>query len=533
MGIVERTRLLLFHAGGGAPLLAERDALASERDAYLSQRDIAIGERNEFLRQRDIALGERNELQRRLQGLSGVSIPDRPGRLYLAELERMVRELDSHVAERSDAFFAAVDVARLQTFVEVMAKPDGLEDALLGIKLINLLIAKHEYQRGHIAVTARPIGVMLDPANQCHLGCPSCVNSYNTEAVSRVFNVWPRGMMTQATFDTLAQEAGVTAFAAHLYNNHEPLLNKQTPAFARQLAALRARTFISSNLSYARIDAAAIVASGLTELMVAADGVTQPVYERYRRGGKIEWVLANARAIAEEKRRTRSPTPLLRWQYLTFEHNAHEVPRAIELARAIGFDSFNVATPNVVSWDDPSLTPLVYEGPRSIELTAPLASAFYGAPPIPRDLVEAALRESALARWEATGADDTVLDGPRCDWLHLAAISDATGRIVPCCHGDYKSIGRLAFARLGGASSNFMDSPDYRMARRVVADRPAAEAELVDVPPRDQVVCMKCPGRTVPQIGLGAAYSYLTEIPELAALGWLHDWSRHTQLDAP
>ena len=44
-------------------------------------------------------------------------------------------------------------------------------------------------------------------------------------------------------------------------------------------------TLISSNLSIPRLDAEAIVASGLQTLMVAADGATQAPYERYRRGG--------------------------------------------------------------------------------------------------------------------------------------------------------------------------------------------------------------------------------------------------------
>jgi MoaA/NifB/PqqE/SkfB family radical SAM enzyme len=243
-------------------------------------------------------------------------------------------------------FFATVDQAR-ETFRDAALRgPDALTHALLGVKVINLLIAKHEYCQGAVSTTARPIGFMLDPANQCHLGCPSCSNSYNTEVVARTYNPWPRGMMTDVTFEAFLREVGLYAFAGHFYNNHEPLLNKLTPAFVRKATDLRLRTFISSNLSYRGIDAEAIVASGLTELMVAADGATQPVYERYRRGGRIEWVLDNARAISAAKHKLGSSTPILRWQYLTFAHNLPEIPAAIELARDIGFDTFNLATPN-------------------------------------------------------------------------------------------------------------------------------------------------------------------------------------------
>ena len=65
-----------------------------------------------------------------------------------------------------------------------MRSQAALAHALIGVKVINLLIAKHEYLRSSVATCARPIGFMLDPANQCHLGCPSCVNSYNTKVTN-------------------------------------------------------------------------------------------------------------------------------------------------------------------------------------------------------------------------------------------------------------------------------------------------------------------------------------------------------------
>ena len=105
--------------------------------------------------------------------------------------------------------------------------------------------------------------------------------------------------------------------------------------------------------------------------MVALDGLTK-AYERYRKGGKIEWVFANVRAIADAKKRLGATTPYLRWQWLTFAHNIHEVPAAIDFAREIGFDSFNLATPNRVS------TRMIRQSKRCITLdptnTVPLSS---------------------------------------------------------------------------------------------------------------------------------------------------------------
>src|SRR5262249_6318014 len=86
-------------------------------------------------------------------------------------------------------------------------------------------------------------------------------------------------------------------------------------------------------------------------------GATQPTYSRYRKNGELDVVFRNIEALVEAKRRLGSPTPILRWQFLAFEHNRHEISDALELARAFGLDQFAVETPFDVSWDDPEVRP--------------------------------------------------------------------------------------------------------------------------------------------------------------------------------
>jgi hypothetical protein len=506
--------------------LRQRNIALEERNEYLRQRDIALGERNEYLRQRDIALGERNVLQLRCRLDAG------------SDIERLVGTIHEAVPQSSAAFFHAVDYARLR-FRDAVS---SLDDALLGAKVINLLIAKHEYLRGVFATTARPLGFMLDPANQCHLGCPSCTNSFNREYAERTFNQWPRRLMTAATFDTFARTLGLYAFNGHFYNNHEPFLNKLTPSFVRKATDLRTRTLISSNFSYRKIDAEGIVMSGLTELMIAADGVTQPVYERYRRGGRVEWVLDNARAMIEARRKLKSPTPIMRWQFLSFGHNVHEIPAAVAMAREIGFDTFNIATPNSVAADDPSLSAVDYSGQRDFVFREQQRGPFTSSLEPYRDLIEEALSESAVARWQAEtgGREDRKEDGERCDWLNLAAIYGAGGRVVPCCNGDMRELGRFIFADINADGGNIMNTVSYRQAREIVANDdgsshgPVTDRGIAGVSDQEsgeaRMICTNCPVRPLPQVGLGAVHGYMLDTPALADIPQLYDWSRHVTI---
>jgi len=233
-------------------------------------------------------------------------------------------------------FVRAMDKARTRFLDRAGQRLENYGEAsLLTLKVLNLLLTKYEYQHHRINKLAQPVGFMLDPSNGCQLGCPTCVNSFNRKYVDAVFNPWPKGMMKGDTFTNFIDDVGLLAFTGHFYNKHEPLLNKNTPAYVKRATGYRVETFISSNLSFPKLDIEGIVASGLKELMVAIDGVSQDVYSRYRRGGHVDLIFANVRSIVEEKRRTGLNTPYLRWQYLTFAHNVKEIERHATIQRKL------------------------------------------------------------------------------------------------------------------------------------------------------------------------------------------------------
>lgn len=456
-------------------------------------------------------------------------------------LRALVRDITASVNEAPVDFFQAVDRAKSRFRSEV---GDDLESALIGLKIANLLISKHEYLRGSVVTVAHPVSFMLDTANQCQLGCPSCTNSFNKEVTEATFNPWPRGILKPERFRSFIETAGISSFAGHFYNNHEPFLNKNTPAYLRVASDMQIDTFVSSNLSFPKLDHDAIVLSGLQTLMVALDGVTQESYERYRKGGRIDWAFANVRAIADAKKRLGKTTPHLRWQWLTFKHNIHEVERGIEAAREVGFDSFNLATPNRVDQDDPTVHAVQYEGPdehKEVVINPRVGGMFGTVPESYRDLIEERLAESALGRWEEAGGprfeDVPDATGDRCDWLHMAVIGDAMGRIVPCCTGDYKKPGSFIFSSIDEHHSNIMNSRLYQESRMLLTNPTAFKSATAGQRAADRTRCTVCPVRPRPQVGLGAVHSWFawSQKPQMLSFepeetSALYDWSRHREI---
>ena len=373
------------------------------------------------------------------------------------------------------------------------------------MKAFNLLINKHEYLKFSVCKVGKPSGFMLDTVNACQLGCPSCQHSANRKWVAMTYTPLPKGSLKRETFDTFMRTAGIYAYSGHFYNNSEPFLNKKTPEYLRIAHVHRIRTFVSSNMSIPKLDAEAIVASGLDTLMTAIDGTTQDVYERYRKGGKLELAFENVRNIVAAKKKLGSPTPHLRWQLLTFQHNIHQVEDAIEMAKGIGYDSFNVATPFDVSEDDPSVIAIAH--PRASELiffTKQISAPWKHNVDEIQDDIESAFDED-LPYYGEPDSNPTI---GRCDWLHVGVIADALGRIHPCCIPDYQSHGSFVF----GDVKDPFNGPGHIDARKFFAGQS-----------HNKTKCDTCTYRPLPQIGLGAIGWY----GDALATQYI-DWSRHT-----
>lgn len=365
---------------------------------------------------------------------------------------------------------AAVDVlerAKPDVYRRLRSRFDAPSAQALTIKLLNIFLARYHFESRSARLLSRPFGLVIDPSNACQLACPGCVHSARSEE-QHAFD-WPIGTLSGSRYAELLKLYGPYTIEVYFCNYGEPLLNLNTPKLIRMAKRYLIRTALSTSLSVKRFDAGAYVEAGLDFMVLSIDGATQPVYEQFRRNGNLELVLDNVRKLVDAKRKLGKRTPVLSWNFLAFEHNAHEIPEAMRLARQLGINQFRVVNPFDVSRDDPGIRLAeVKPGVRRLDWFS-TTSAPENWNPFP-DEVDADTIASAFERpWNVEAADDAAPDaGHTCNWLYKNMVMDATGRIMPCC-GAPRPDANLVFAKFDGGIADPFNSEKYREARASLA----------------------------------------------------------------
>ena len=404
-------------------------------------------------------------------------------------LEAIVAAID-RLIETGGALEIAAAIAAAKPRVLEMASDHLCNRAAakaLTVKILNLLAAKHDLRSRALRPQSRPFGLTFDPANGCTLRCPGCVHSVRS-VESRLFD-WPSAMLSEQQTASLFRQFGPRAVQAMFCNYGEPLLNPATPRFVSMARKYLMQTMLSTSLSVRRFDAGEYVRSGLDYMILSIDGATQPVYERYRRNGCLSLVLDNIAQLMEARRRQGSRTPVLCWQFLAFEHNAHEIGAAIKLARQLGIEEFHVTRPFEVSWDDPAIRPAKIDARQVKFVESPDRGLRENWHMFPLEFDEAAIDAALEHEWDGSGTAGG--RGPSCRWLYKNITIDAKGRILPCC-GAPEAKGDLVFTNLGEDADPF-NSPMHKRARLSFAD-PAAYANRLRVLPDNgrEPYCVRC-----------------------------------------
>lgn len=366
---------------------------------------------------------------------------------------------------------------------------DPVAAKAIALKVLNLCLARRHFLLRDTELLSLPAGLVIDTSNSCNLACPGCVHSARAREL-QLFD-WRPGLLSGDRLAAFLHRYGSAAIYATLCNYGEPLANPETPKFIRMAKRYLLQTTLSTNMTLPRFDAAAYANSGLDYMVVSADGATQAIYERFRRKGHLQQVFENVRKLVAARGSRR--TPVLAWRFLAFEHNVHEIPEALELARTLGFDQFRAETAWDIGWDDPTIRPATIS-PIRTELRPFCADALANNwNPFPMELDQDAIHREFDREWllspEPTPANNSA---PSCEWLYKSLTMDAGGRIFPCCCAPAPRKD-LHFASFDGTGSDTsFNSEKHRMARASFAAPPLNRTDGETSGPSPNPYCMRC-----------------------------------------
>ncbi len=200
-------------------------------------------------------------------------------------------------------------------------------------------LTKKNYHRG------MPVSVSIEPTTSCNLRCPQCPSGL------RQFSR-PTGMLDMATYKNAIDQLGKTLTYLTLYFQGEPYLN---PSFLDMVAYASHKniyTATSTNAHY--LDDAnckKTIEFGLDRLIISLDGITEESYKKYRIGGQLEKVMEGTRNLVVWKKKLKSKTPYIIWQFIVFGHNEHEIEDVKKLAKNSGVDHLAFKSAQVYNFE--------------------------------------------------------------------------------------------------------------------------------------------------------------------------------------
>lgn len=178
-----------------------------------------------------------------------------------------------------------------------------------------------------------PYFITVEPASICNLRCPICPSGLKKAKRDPA-------LLPLQDFKNLIDEIGEYLLFIQLWEWGEPFLN---PDVYEMIAYAKKQGIIvisSTNGHYLNLpeNIDKLIDSGLDGLILAIDGTTQDVYEKYRVGGRLEQVLDGIRLLVKTKRERQSAVPLLLLRMVINAFNEHQIDDFMDLGKDLSVD---------------------------------------------------------------------------------------------------------------------------------------------------------------------------------------------------
>lgn len=302
-----------------------------------------------------------------------------------------------------------------------------------------------------MAFKLKPPSVRLDAATICQLRCPSCPTAAGT-----IGKYVGSGFLKAADFKKFIEDNPFVE-DVELSNWGEIFLNPELLdilkyAYEKRII-LRAGNGVNlNNVSDEVLEG--LVKYQLEEMSCSIDGASPETYEIYRVRGDFDRVIANIKRINHFKRLYNSKLPQLRWQFVVFGHNEHEIEEFQRMAAEL-----DMIPALKLNWDD------LYDQPFS--------------PVKDKEMVRRHHQSGAADRHEYKEKHGERYLKKICEQLWHQPQVNFDGKVLGCCvnhWGDFGNAFDEGFTQvINGEKMNY--------ARRML---------LGKKPPRDDIPCTSC-----------------------------------------
>jgi radical SAM protein with 4Fe4S-binding SPASM domain len=209
-------------------------------------------------------------------------------------------------------------------------------------RIANLIALKSSYLLSRIlkksVLFGKPFSLSIEPTTACNLGCPECPSGLKKFTRQT-------GKLDLDFHEKMLDQVGKQVFYINYYFQGEPFLHPQFLEIIKQAKQKNIYTATSTNAHFIdKIKAEEIILSGLDRLIISIDGLTQETYENYRVFGKLEKVIEASKLLVEAKRKLKSKTPHLIFQFLAVKQNEHEVKNVFTLANQLNINEVRIKT---------------------------------------------------------------------------------------------------------------------------------------------------------------------------------------------
>jgi MoaA/NifB/PqqE/SkfB family radical SAM enzyme/ubiquinone/menaquinone biosynthesis C-methylase UbiE len=162
----------------------------------------------------------------------------------------------------------------------------------------------------------------------CDLMCPEC-------AIGGGFIKRSKGMMNFEQFKIIADKIRPYANYVFLFIWGEPLLNPDIFKIISYTAQFAPCNISTNCKSLTKEKAEELIISGVRDIIVSIDGVSQEVYEQYRVGGDVDKAF-HALAMLSKINRQHGNKVNIFPQFVVFNHNQHEMAHFTEKCAEMG-----------------------------------------------------------------------------------------------------------------------------------------------------------------------------------------------------